>query len=76
MASSGPSHTNQLGLDQSAGGLGATGGNHPGMGGPSDVNQLGVDQTGGKADVGTENFDSGTGQGTTGVSGRSSDVLT
>lgn len=69
MASSGPSGTNQLGLDQSTTAHGTTGGNHPGMSGPQNTNQLGIDQTGGKSGVGTESFDSGAGQGTTGVSG-------
>ncbi len=39
------------------------------MGGPPNTNQLGVDQTGGQTGAGTENYNSGTGQGTTGVSG-------
>lgn len=39
------------------------------MGGPPNTNQLGVDQTGGQAGASTENYNSGTGQGTTGVSG-------
>ena len=74
MASSGPSNTNQLGLDQAAGGLGATGGNNTGSGGPSSTNQPGVDQTSGQSGTGTENFNAGPGQGTSGVSGMICDL--
>lgn len=69
MSTGGPSNTNQLGLDQSTTAQGTAGGNHPGMGGPPNTNQLGIDQTGGQNSAGTQSFNSGTGQGTTGVSG-------
>lgn len=74
MSTGGPSNTNQLGLDQSTTAQGTAGGSHPGMGGPPNTNQLGVDQTGGQAGASTENYNSGTGQGTTGVSGTSCDL--
>lgn len=76
MASSGPSDTNQLGLDQSTRPQGTTGGSHTGMGGPTGTNQLGLDQTDGQSRAATETLDSGMGQGTTGVSGRNVFIVT